>query len=116
MPSTSRATVLKLREEVAQCGLVLRERLVEQLLPVEVEGAGVMAALRDVQADHDRKACVHDAVLPWSIIDGRATKLYPAERPDPRAIVGAHKVTGTGVGVDSLRSTEYTQIRKGATA
>ena len=115
MPSTSRATVLKLREEVAQCGLVLRERLVGQLLPQD-EGAGVMAALPDVQADHDRKACVHDAVLPWSIIDGRATKLYPAERPDPRAIVGAHKVTGTGVGVDSLRSTEYTQIRKGATA
>lgn len=49
-----------------------RRGLSSSFSPVEVAAAGVMAALPDVQADHDRKACVLDAVLPWSIIAGRS--------------------------------------------
>lgn len=96
------ATVLKPREEVAQFGLVLRERLVEQLLHVEVESADVMAALPDVQADHDRKACAHDAVLPWSIIAGRSldTRCRHPRYEDPSDELSRVPISGQRVSPD----------------
>ncbi len=102
--------------------------------PVEVEGAGVMAALSDVQADHDRKACAHDAVLPWSIIAGRSldTRCRHPRYKETSDELGRVPISGqrvsldraatppgplmAGVGVDCLGSTEYTQIRKGGAA
>lgn len=64
--------VLQAREEVAQHGLVLREGLVEQLLPAGIEGARMMPALPDVQADQDRKISFHDVVLLERITAGRS--------------------------------------------
>lgn len=82
MPSTSRATVLKPREEVAQCGPVLRERLVEQLLPpVEVEGAGVMGC---VPISGQRVSPDRAATPPGPLMAGQQSHTRPSDQtPGP---------------------------------
>ena len=57
---------------VVSVDLAKRVGLVEQLVPRRVECTRVVSCLPDVEPYDDRESCVHDAVLPWSIIAGRS--------------------------------------------
>jgi len=94
--------VLQLGEQLAELGLVLRERLVEQSVPGGIKRAGMMAALPDVEADHDGESCVHDAVLPWSIIAGRSldTRCRHPRYEETSAMLGHVPISGQRVSLD----------------
>ena len=94
--------VLQLGEQLTELGLVLREGLVEQLVPVRVERARVVGGLPDIQTDDDRESCVHDAVLPWSIIAGRSldTRCRHPRYEETSAVLGRVPISGQRVSLD----------------